>query len=230
MKSSVNPVTVYSVYLPAHREEAELCRSLLAADETERAQRFIHEKDRTRFVLCRGLLRRVLAETLQCNPQALRFNVNGNGKPFLADGGPAFNVSHSRDRLLIAVTDGRAVGVDIEFRRAGMKIDAIAARWFSPAERAACRAAADPIRLFFDIWAQKEAYVKALGKGIFFDLPAFSVPLDASTDAPVSGGNDPWLFQRLEIDPAYAAAVVFKKPAVPVTVETPVNASQTSSL
>ncbi len=228
MKSSPHSVTVYSFYLPAHREERGACRHLLADDERGRAERFLHERDRTRFILCRGLLRRVLAERLQRAPQTLRFSTNGNGKPFLAGGGPSFNVSHSRDRLLIAVADDRAVGVDIEFRREGMNVEAIASRWFSPAEQAACRAAADSTRLFFDIWAHKEAYVKALGKGIYFDLPAFTVPLPLPADAPVGGENNSWLFQGLEIDPAYAAAVVFEGPAVPVEVDAPGGAVSTS--
>ncbi len=216
-------IDVWSIHLPDCRDEVESCRGLLADEELERASKFFKSKDAENFILCRGLLRRILGEVLDADPSALSFERNGHGKPFLADEELEFNVSHSRDRLLIALTFGRAIGVDIEFRRSGINMDAIANRWFAPEEREFFQGLENPEQGFFDIWAKKEAYVKALGMGIFKELHSFAVPLGNEPGFPMVGiydasgvKNEEWFFQPLEIDPAYAAALVSEAPVVPI--------------
>lgn len=204
------------------------CRCLLTQEELKRATKFFKPQDAERFILCRALLRQILGDYLTADPAVLSFEHNGNGKPFLADEELEFNVSHSRDRLLIAVTSGRAVGVDIEFRRSGINMNAIATRWFAPEERDFFQSLPalssvereTPEYAFFDIWTKKEAYVKALGIGIFKEMADFAVPLGNTPGVPMIGKNEEWFFQTLEIDPAYAASVVSKSPAVPVRLRT----------
>ncbi len=212
-------IDLWSIYLPDCRAELESCRGLLTGEELERAAKFFKSEDAERFILCRGLLRRILGNLLDVDPATLSFERNGHGKPFLPDTDLEFNVSHSRDRLLIAVTSGRAIGVDIEFRRSGINMDAIADRWFAPAEREFFQALEKPEIGFFDIWAKKEAYVKALGMGIFKELHTFAVPLGDEPNVPILGKNREWFFQPLEIDPAYAAALVAEAPAVPINMQ-----------
>lgn len=228
-------IDLWSIYLPDCRAEMESCRGLLTGEELERASKFFKPKDSENFILSRGLLRRILGEVLDTDPAALTFERNEHGKPFLTGarqaGKPAhpqeeafqpaqprteFNLSHSRDRLLIAVTTGRALGIDIEFRRSGINMNAIADRWFAPEEREFFQGLEKPEIGFFDIWAKKEAYVKALGMGIFKELHSFAVPLDGEPGFPMIGKTDDWFFQPLEIDPAYAAALVSEAPAVPI--------------
>lgn len=209
-------IEVWNLLLPELRDELTACRELLTDRELERAAKFFKADDADRFILCRGLRRRVLADYLDESPAALLFDHNENGKPFLRDSEICFNVSHSRDRLLIAVTVGRAVGVDIEFRRDGVPMESIAKRWFAPEERAFFQGLENPRDGFFDIWAKKEAFVKALGQGIFHELNSFCVPLDHTPGVPRIGKNGDWFFQPLKIDPAYAAAIVSEAPPVPV--------------
>ncbi len=209
-------IEVWNIHLPDHRHDTALCRSLLTGEELERAAKFIKPADAAGFVLGRGLLRRVLAGCLNTEPSALRFNRNAQGKPFLEDGGLEFNVSHSRDRLLIAVTAGRAVGVDIEFRRNGLNMESIAKRWFAPEEQKFFQSLENPADGFFQIWAKKEAYVKALGVGIYKELSTFAVPVGEKPFLPHVGNDGRWFFQTLEIDSGYAAAVVSEAPPVPV--------------
>ena len=220
MKTKVEPIQsaidVWSILLPTLHGELAVCSELLSSEERQRAAKFINPKDADRFVLCRGLLRRILADYLDRAPASLCFEHNANGKPFLEDSALHFNVSHSRDRMLVAVTDGRAVGVDIEYRRDGVPMDSIAQRWFAPEERDFFQRLENPGTGFFDIWAKKEAYVKALGQGIFRELNAFAVPFNETPGFPSIGKNGTWFFQTLEIDPAYAAAIVSEAPPVPV--------------
>ena len=209
-------IKVWNIHLPDHHGHISLYRSLLDSEELARAAKFRKPADAEVFILCRGLLRRILANCLHTEPAELRFNRNAQGKPFLEGGELDFNVSHSRDRLLIAITAGRAVGVDIEFRRSGLDMKSIAKRWFAPEEREFFQTLEKPEDGFFEIWAKKEAYVKALGVGIYKDLNTFDVPLGEKPSFPNIGKNGQWFFQTLEIDPGYAAAVVSEAPPVPV--------------
>jgi 4'-phosphopantetheinyl transferase len=220
LKSLKKSIEVWNVHLPDHQGGIDICRNLLTGEELERAEKFLNPDDADGFILCRGLLRRILADCLNAQPSELRFNRNAQGKPFLENGGLEFNVSHSRDRLLIAVTAGRAVGVDIEFRRTGLNMEPIARRWFAPEERAFFQTLEKPEDGFFDIWAKKEAYVKALGIGIYKELNTFAVPLGEPPFFPTLGKDGLWFFQTLEIDSGYAAAVVSEVPAVPVNLRT----------
>lgn len=216
LESICDAVDVWDLFLPDLRGEVDPCLTLLTEEEKERAAKFIKPPDANRFILSRGLQRRILADYLETDPNTLEFNRNENGKPFLKGSDLQFNVSHSHDRLLIAVTTGRLIGVDIEFRRTGVQMDSIAERWFSPAELTFFQGSENPQRVFFELWSKKEAYVKALGLGIFHELNSFTVPLAGDATLPTLGKNRDWFFQTLEIDPAYAAAIVFEAPAVPV--------------
>jgi 4'-phosphopantetheinyl transferase len=210
MKDFDRPIELWSFFLPHLRDRLPDCRRVLSRAERERADSFRRSADAECSVLSRGLLRKILAEALNRDPAQLEFVRNDQGKPFLKDsGGLEFNVSHSRDRLLIAVTHGRAVGVDIEYRRSGVHRSAIAERWFSSEERSFFKNAKHPERVFFDIWSKKEACVKALGTGIFKELSSFTVPYKSAGGRPVFSDDKAWVFQSLEIDPAYAAALVW---------------------
>lgn len=227
LKSLKQSIEVWSIHLPDHHAETDACKTLLSSEELARAEKFLKPAAAESYILCRGLLRQTLARYLNVGPSELKFKYNEQGKPFLVSGELEFNVSHSRSRLLIAVTAGRAIGVDIEFRRSGLNMESIAERWFAPEEQAFFNSQGNPEELFFDIWAQKEAYVKALGTGIYKDLNTFAVPLGETPFSPRIGSDGRWFFQSLEIydangviDPAYSAAVVAEAPIVPVNLHT----------
>ena len=85
----------------------------LAPDEQARAQRFRFEQDRRRFVVRRGLLREWLADRLDEQPERLRFIAGEWGKPALRDHPCHFSLSHSGERVMVAISDAE-VGCDIE--------------------------------------------------------------------------------------------------------------------
>lgn len=216
LESIAERIDIWSLHLPGLAGEADPCRGLLTEEERGRATRFLRPADAAAFILSRGMLRRILGGYLECAPSAIRFDRNGNGKPFLKGHPLEFNLSHSRDRALIAVTANRRVGIDIEFRRQGVRREDIAARWFAPEEQDCLRAAKDPGPVFFDIWAGKEAYVKARGASVYRDFNTFSVPLCTRPEFPCAGTDGRWIFQALEIAPDYSAVLVSEAPAVPV--------------
>jgi 4'-phosphopantetheinyl transferase len=93
----------------------------LSKEEFEKARRFVSRSDQDRYVFSHGLLRTILGGYLCCDPRQLNFNTNQYGKPFLntpfRDVEIRFNLSHSLDMTLIAVSCGAEVGIDIEYMR-----------------------------------------------------------------------------------------------------------------
>src|SRR5262249_58019127 len=106
----------------------------------QRAARFHFPRDRRRFTVARGVLREILSRYLGVPSAALKFRYSAYGKPALTDvvdnAGLRFNVSHSHEMALVAVTRGRAIGVDIEYLGREIRGEEIAERFFSSRERA----------------------------------------------------------------------------------------------
>jgi 4'-phosphopantetheinyl transferase len=146
---------------------------LLSEDERQRAERFHFPADRRRFVIARASLRQVLGDCLEIAPKRLAFEYSEYGKPKLSSPNTnlRFNASRSRERALIACTRGREIGVDIECIRLDLEVDDLAQRFFSVAENERLRAVPSDLRhlAFLRCWTSKEAYAKALGKGLSLD-------------------------------------------------------------
>lgn len=143
---------------------------VLSADERDRAQRFARLQDRQRFVAGRAVLRSILAEVLDIPSGApLRFGDGSAGKPVLRDApGLHFNLSHSEELAVIAVTRAGEVGIDLERHRPLPDMASVARVLFTEAEQAAmlgCPASAREA-VFYRIWTRKEALLKAMGLGI----------------------------------------------------------------
>jgi 4'-phosphopantetheinyl transferase len=166
-------------------------KGTLSSDELERARRFHFVRDRDRYVLRRGILRQILSYYLGCVPAAIDFSYQASGKPQLAHPAPLscdlrFNISHSGDAVLYAVTSRRDIGVDIELIRPEIEWALVANCFFAPAEIAALQRL--PVHLqsrgFFNCWVRKEAYLKARGEGLSIPLDSFEVSLRPG-DAPL---------------------------------------------
>ena len=203
--------------------DPELVRQLfdcLASDERTRAQRFVAERDRTRFTVGRGLLRTILSRYLQQPARDLRFTYGPQGKPSLVDAPEiGFNLAHSGRSGLLAITRGRRIGVDIEEIRPMADAAAIAARFFAPGEAQAIANAPESHQLttFFAIWTRKEAYMKALGAGLSIPLDSFEVTTAIDLPAALlSCANDPnapnhWQLQDISQFPTIAATLAIEK-------------------
>jgi len=194
-------VHVWLAVLGEQEPRVEALREVLDEEERARAERFAFESDRRRFIVAHVLVREVLARYLSCDPAELAFCFGPQGKPALVEGGGLeFNMSHSGDLILCAVSRGRAVGVDVEQVRADAAGELTAARFFTPTEVDAIRAAPEGERAcaFTTVWARKEACLKATGKGLTMPLNAFTV---------WPNPEPPWRLVDLDVGPQYAAAL-----------------------
>jgi 4'-phosphopantetheinyl transferase len=131
----------------------------------------------------------------------------------------SFNLSHSHGLLLLAITRGREVGIDVEWIHAEFagQGQEIAERFFSPNEVAKfCSLPTDQkAEAFFNCWTRKEAYVKAKGGGLSVPLDQFEVSLSPGEPAALLHAASPretsyWSMEELYPGPGYAAALVVK--------------------
>jgi 4'-phosphopantetheinyl transferase len=192
---------------------------VLAPEERKRAERFCFQKHRQKYIVARGLLRTILSHYLGLEPSKLEFCHNLYGKPALTKdlGGETlkFNLSHSHDIVLYAITLSRDVGVDIEHIRSGFSYEEIAKQFFTPREFAALCAL--PLtkqqESFFDYWTYKEAFIKARGEGLTLNLDQFDVSFTPGEQATILNiESEPqeaarWSVQKLAPGSGHVAAL-----------------------
>lgn len=155
-----------------------------------------HPKAARLFLISRVLVKTVLADKLGISPHQVNIELHPNGKPFV-QGSKAvyFNLTHSADVIILAVTEEGEIGVDIEQvdrEFEWMRVDSVLApieiEWIKENELT------DPFSVyqrFFQIWTLKEAYIKCTGEGMsrhlrklnFHVLPEHIQFLDSTNDA-----------------------------------------------
>jgi 4'-phosphopantetheinyl transferase len=190
---------------------------LLSFDEYVRMIHFIHDRDRRRFVAARTGMRVILARYLGISPQSIGFDYGDNGKPSVAIAGDHpihFNLSHSADLAVLAVSDRYELGIDIEEIRF-LKEDV--AKWFfSPKENQTLQSlpAEHYLDGFYRCWTRKEAFIKAHSAGLSLSLDSFDVTLDTASEARLERlQGDPdapanWVMLELSTPVNFAGAVV----------------------
>lgn len=190
---------------------------MLSAGELAAAARFHFERDRTRYISSHVKLRQILSGYLEMPPEKLRFDIGAKGKPFiegLARPLP-FNLSHSGDLALVAVSNGAEVGVDIEKIRPGPEFPALARQFFSVGEIQwiSSLAPEDRSPAFFRLWVLKEACIKAAGGGLSIPLDQFEMRVtdsQATMHTEATELTGPWFVHELNIAPGYCAAVAVR--------------------
>ena len=219
----IDHVDLWRVRLEKFGHNNQGLRSILSAEELDRADRFRFPHLRENFVLSHAALRAILARYLQIRPPAISFHTGEYGKPEICEPlnprNLQFNLSHSGEWAIIAVTQGRAVGVDIEKFRADVEHIDLAHRYFSEREyQSLLELPVDKReRAFFACWTRKEAFIKALGEGLSCPLSQFSVTVSPD-DAPAlqNVDNNPavvsrWHFANFQPGEDHYGTVVYEK-------------------
>jgi 4'-phosphopantetheinyl transferase len=192
----------------------------LSEDERARAMRFHFEEHRRDFIFGRGFLRTILARYLGIDRSQVKLEYTSYGKPSIAGIGTSpplfFNLTHSHQLALLAVTREAEIGIDVEYVR-GVD-DGIPERYFSPSEVAALRALPEHLQqeAFFNCWTRKEAYMKARGNGLSLALDEFDVSLVPGAPAAIldirDGMEEPsaWNIEHLAPVDGYIGAVAIR--------------------
>lgn len=162
---------------------------LLSLDEKARAARFFFEKDRSRYIIGRGLLRQILGGYLGLEPSKIQFKYGVFGKPALVSqiNGRSleFNLSHSNDMAVYIFNWDQPVGIDIEYIHPMKDMDDFALQFFTPNECKLIHSLSkdQKQKTFFKLWACKEAFLKANGSGLTTPLSQVEVSLTTEGSA-----------------------------------------------
>ena len=197
------------------------CAELLSSDEQARAARFKFDKDRRLFTVAHAALRSILSRYLRTPPATLEFAAGANGKPRLAGeprGELRFNLSHSGNAALAAVSLGREVGVDIEMAKKDFAFDEVAERFFTAREVAALRALPAHLQrqAFYQCWTSKEAFLKAKGTGLSGELDEVEITMATNRRIRIEANVPEWALTELAPATGYEAALVVEGNALPV--------------
>jgi 4'-phosphopantetheinyl transferase len=199
---------------------SELSLAAVMSDvERARARRFRFERDRLRFMAARAVLRGLVGRELGLTPDAVPLAADAYGKPYLRSAARAplsFNLSHTAGRALYGLSPHAELGVDVEALKPIDGMAELARDVFAADELAAWEAlpAASRVHGFYAGWTRKEAFVKALGRGLDYPLDAFSVSLAPDSEARLlrlpadAGPPEDWSITALEPEVGYLAAVV----------------------
>ena len=206
-------VQVWRSALTAVASVRSRLRATLAEDERARADRFVFDIHRDRFVVARAFLRAVLGRLLGVPPEEVRLSYEPAGKPRTE--GLRFNLSHSGNLALLAVARDREIGVDVEELRQVTDASLLAERFFAPGETAVLRTLdrAERDAAFLRCWTLKEAYVKAVGAGLSIPLDRFEVGYVPAVPEPALRFLDEgaeaarWVLRALDPGPGYVGAL-----------------------
>ncbi|GAA0784343.1 MULTISPECIES: 4'-phosphopantetheinyl transferase family protein [Pseudomonadati] len=187
----------YIYFIPLNKQlsrvqfDQGLALGWLTEDEITKVNRYKAELAQHNALQVRLALRAVLSMHSDVLPHQWQFEYGDKGKPCLtaalhARCGLDFNLSHSGEWLMIGLLGGIeqklpqelqiALGVDIERQRTSTHIHSILNHYFAQAEINDLLALPDVLQRqrFFDLWALKEAFIKATGKGLAQSLKSFS--------------------------------------------------------
>lgn len=186
----------------------QLLLSNVSGEKRDRIGRFHRIQDAQRSLISDVLVRRIITDKLGRKNEDIEFEYNEYGKPALKlQQDFCFNTSHAGDWIVCAV-HRLPVGIDVE-QVQPIELD-IAKRFFSQEEYQELmqREASERLSYFYELWTLKEAYIKAVGKGLSIPLNSFSFCIH-SGDIIFKSKEDPrnYSFKQYKLDPDYKMAV-----------------------
>lgn len=212
-------VHIWSVSKSNHIDRLQQYWEILNQEERLRAGKFRFSKDQNCFVIARGVLRILLGKYLSIDPVKIQFKRGHNGKPYVDyEINIQFNVSHSRNMIVLGFVLEHNIGVDIEYALREVEIIKIANLFFAKEEVTALMALEKDYhtQAFYNCWTRKEAFIKAEGSGLAFPLDQFVVSLDSKEEATLidtkwdKKEKEKWVLDTLEPEENYIGAVSVK--------------------
>ena len=200
----------------------ETLSQFLSESELRKADRLRITKQKQQYLIAQAFLRCLLSNYIHEEPNEIELVQDKFGKPYLNiknnQNRVNFNLSHSYDLIAVAICYNSNIGIDVEKVRSGRNFLGIARRFFSSDEFKALHTLPPEKRqeAFYRCWTRKEAYLKAIGKGIRLPINNFTVSV--LPDLPASllkmdnaqGEASMWNLIDIETLPDYKASVAIK--------------------
>ncbi|WP_299767290.1 4'-phosphopantetheinyl transferase superfamily protein [uncultured Dokdonia sp.] len=210
---------LWSVCKNMHEDRISTYWDILNATERERALKFRFQKDRSCFIIARGVLRMLLGNYLGIAPAHIEFQFGPNGKPYVIHSNDIkFNISHSGDTIILGFIKKHRIGVDVEYTKREVDVKKIAEHFFSEEEVRSLFALDQDYhtQAFYNCWTRKEAFIKAVGSGLAFPLDQFVVSLESTKEATLidtkwdKEEKEKWMLHAIEPRKDYIGAVSVK--------------------
>jgi 4'-phosphopantetheinyl transferase len=185
--STLEPEQAHVWTLPVAQSDQKHIDKLahvLCPKELTRLEQITHKQSKREYQAAHILCRLMLSHFTDVAPTAWRFEKGEYGRPEIDDKlnpeNLRFNISHTNGLVACALTTGYDIGVDVEWPARSNMVNAIAEKKFSNSEFAYFQASppTEQRRIFFSFWTLKEAYIKAIGKGLHEPLDSFTFDLD----------------------------------------------------
>jgi 4'-phosphopantetheinyl transferase len=194
----------------------------LGDEDRAHVQRFRQARHRELAQGSRLLQRLAVAAVAGCAPADLRFAREPGGRPVVA--APpmaralAFSAANTAGLVACAVSRCGPVGLDVEPREAPLPAELVAG-CLTANERTALLALPDAARgaRFRQLWTLKEAYLKAIGRGIDAPLDRIGFRLDGERPRGDAAAADPgpldWWFHDVDAVPSHRISLCTALPA-----------------
>lgn len=205
----VDEVHIWLASLLSQKKELNYLTSVLSQDELERAKSFKFTQDQKKFITARGTLRCILSLYLGMPPEEIGIIYSLLGKPCLVKKSLCFNLSHSGDYALYAVTRSYEVGIDLEYINKNICLEEITLSLFTQKELSYWEKISPEEKtvFFFRYWVCNEAFLKASGKGLIRDEQKISLELIKN----IAHNNTP-PFYCFDPAPGYVGALFIEGP------------------
>lgn len=144
-----------------NEEDLNILLKFVPHEMSGEIMRFRNHTDR-RLKLCGKLMVKKYYEDQRMEFNWSNWKVSPHGKPYY-NGSKEFSISHSGDYVAVAFSD-KKIGIDIEKLT---EFDLMSVLdYLHPEEAAYVESASNAEGAFYKVWTRKEAYLKAIGKGI----------------------------------------------------------------
>ncbi|MDN5285562.1 MAG: 4-phosphopantetheinyl transferase [Mucilaginibacter sp.] len=194
-----NQVDVWRIKISSNLTFIDNFFKVLLPDEIMRANCYVQKKDRLRFVVSRGALRCLLSKYTNQPPATIKFVVSANKKPSIYQQNIKYNVSHSGDWVMIAISNTE-VGIDTEEMDQTFNYKEILADNFSKDEINYI-AHQDSVNSFYLLWTRKEALTKATAQGLDNNLQYIpSLNGDHQIEGSLLASPKNWLLNSFKAD------------------------------
>jgi len=217
-----NEIHLWCAPLNTNDRDLEELHAILSTEEQARASKFHFFEDQCKFIKSRALLRSILSFYVKKDAKDLDIQYTDSGKPFLIDSGTSqiqFNLTHSKNLVVVAVTRYFELGVDVE-TASRLKTDfRCVDQFLTLEERVLFEKAAEcrKMEAFLNGWTRKEAFLKAIGCGLSkspLEIEVTFLPEDPARYINIFG--DPyeanyWLLQSIQPASGYIGAIACRQ-------------------